>query len=68
MQHFLARLEFLLGHEMKFRGSAQLNSPENANSNLAITSGMRDGSAHVLRCLKVSIDFGRRILSSISIS
>ena len=63
--HFLARLEFLLGNEMKFRGSAQPPSPSsnadnnvnNANnSNLNITSGMRDGSAHVLRCLKVWYD------------
>jgi cyclin G2 len=50
---------------MKFRGSAQPPSPSsnadnnvnNANnSNLNITSGMRDGSAHVLRCLKVWYD------------
>ena len=60
--HFLARLEFLLGSEMKFRGSAQPPTPsgnaaaENSNSNLSITSGMRDGSAHVLRCLKVWYD------------
>ena len=59
--HFLARLEFLLGSEMKFRGSAQPPTPsgnaaENGNSNLSITSGMRDGSAHVLRCLKVWYD------------
>ena len=61
--HFLARLELLLGNEMKFRGSAQPPSPSsgnadnsNSNSNLNITSGMRDGSAHVLRCLKVWYD------------
>jgi len=61
-EDFLAHLEFLLGHEMKFRGSAQPPSPssssnaDNSNSNLNITSGMRDGSAHVLRCLKVWYD------------
>jgi len=59
-EDFLAQLEFLLGHEMKFRGSAQPPSPHNAdhnvNSNHSITSGMRDGSAHVLRCLKVWYD------------
>ena len=62
--HYLARLEFLLGSEMKFRGSAQPPTPsagngaaaETGNSNLSITSGMRDGSAHVLRCLKVWYD------------
>lgn len=62
--HYLARLEFLLGSEMKFRGSAQPPTPSagnaaaesGGNSNLSITSGMRDGSAHVLRCLKVWYD------------
>ena len=61
--HYLARLEFLLSSEMKFRGSAQPPTPsagngaaETGNSNLSITSGMRDGSAHVLRCLKVWYD------------
>jgi cyclin G2 len=48
----LAQLELFLRLELKFRGSAQPGHSDHAT----ITSGMRDGSAHVLRCLKVWYD------------
>lgn len=56
---FLVQLERALERELKFRGCAQptaANSASDASSGSTITSGMRDGSAHVLRCLKVWYD------------
>ncbi len=60
VSEMLARLEVLLGLELKYRGSAQ---PAHSD-NLTITSGMRDGSAHVLRCLKVWYDLPAEVFFS----
>jgi len=64
VQSFLRKLDQALELEVKFRGAAQPPSgiagrPEAAGS---ITSGMRDGSAHVLRCLKVWYDLPSDVL------
>ncbi len=50
----LVELEAALALELKHRGSAQLPRPTPDSG--TITCGMRDGSAHVLRCLKVWYD------------
>ena len=69
---FLRQLDQALELEVKYRGAVQPSSknmssvdPENQDcsgnsinrsTGATITSGMRDGSAHVLRCLKVWYD------------
>ncbi len=50
---YLAQLDRALENELKFRGCPQPTRPDAAST---ITSGMRDGSAHVLRCLKMWYD------------
>ena len=63
VQPFLRQLDECLEMEVKYRGSVQPSSAQVSPvaSNVVIeaatiTSGMRDGSAHVLRCLKVWYD------------
>jgi len=66
---FLRQLDQALELEVKYRGAVQPSSSNAANAVQAgtgnaihgstgatITSGMRDGSSHVLRCLKVWYD------------
>ena len=62
---FLAQLDEALENELRFKGAPQPSGSKcpDANGRIAppvepgtITSGMRDGSAHVLRCLKVWYD------------
>jgi len=77
VQSFLRKLDQALELEVKFRGAMQPSSAgQNAGGGLvggggkvdqvsaagAITSGMRDGSAHVLRCLKVWYDLPSDVL------
>lgn len=56
----LARLDRALALESKYLATSQTQSARTGNSGAAgtsgITCGMRDGSAHVLRCLKVWYD------------
>jgi hypothetical protein len=62
VQPFLRQLDECLEMEVKYRGSVQPSSAQvspvasNVIEAATITSGMRDGSAHVLRCLKVWYD------------
>lgn len=61
VQPFLRQLDECIELEAKFRGSVQPSSAQvspvsNVVESATITSGMRDGSAHVLRCLKVWYD------------
>lgn len=58
---YLTSLEQAIQMEVKYRGGIQPSTvcPE---STATITSGMRDGSAHVLRCLKVWYDLPSDIL------
>ena len=57
VRRILGQLDKALQMEMKYRGSAQPAQPEpDSAGSGTITSGMRDGSAHVLRCLKVWYD------------
>ena len=56
---YLNLLRDALQLEMKYHGAAQ---PVKASGKNVITSGMRDGSAHVLRCLKVWYDLPSEIL------
>ncbi len=62
VQPFLRQLDECLEMEVKYRGSVQPSSAQvspvasNVVEAATITSGMRDGSAHVLRCLKVWYD------------
>jgi len=62
VQPFLRQLEECLEMEAKYRGSVQPSSAQvspvssGVIESATITSGMRDGSAHVLRCLKVWYD------------
>ncbi len=51
---YLEQLERSLALELSHRGSAQPARPSPDAG--TITCGMRDGSAHVLRCLKVWYD------------
>ncbi len=51
---FLEQLESALALELRHRGGAQPARPSPDAG--TITCGMRDGSAHVLRCLKVWYD------------
>ena len=60
----LPSLEQALAQELKFHSGAQ---PARSDSGL-ITSGMRDGSAHVLRCLKVWYDLPTEVFFSALIS
>lgn len=70
VQSFLRKLDQALELEVKFRGAAQPPSGQShaggggrvEASAGAITSGMRDGSAHVLRCLKVWYDLPSDVL------
>jgi len=65
VQSFLRKLDQALELEVKFRGAAQPpsgQSPGRVEAAGAITSGMRDGSAHVLRCLKVWYDLPSDVL------
>jgi len=72
VQSFLRKLDQALELEVKFRGAMQPSAagvqgkPEGCPSQIAgvnaITSGMRDGSAHVLRCLKVWYDLPSDVL------
>jgi hypothetical protein len=60
VQPFLRQLNECVELEAKYRGSVQPSSaqvsPVSSMVEAAtITSGMRDGSAHVLRCLKVRL-------------
>lgn len=63
VQPYLRQLDECLELEVKYRGSVQPSSaqvspvsPSSMIEAATITSGMRDGSAHVLRCLKVWYD------------
>ena len=56
---YLCQLEQALELEAKYRVPAGDNPGGEMSG--GITSGMRDGSAHVLRCLKVSCDFSYAI-------
>lgn len=57
LRPYLTLLEDSIKQELKFRGCAQPNCSSGSSSGeMSITSGMRDGSAHVLRCLKVWYD------------
>ena len=73
VQSFLRKLDQALELEVKFRGAVQpskgvtTTGPEGASTGGgstagSITSGMRDGSAHVLRCLKVWYDLPSDVL------
>jgi cyclin G2 len=63
---FLRQLDQALELEVKYRGAVQPSSKNvldqqncsvtGSTAGATITSGMRDGSAHVLRCLKVWYD------------
>lgn len=54
MESLLVQLQEALQLEVKYRGGEQPTYPTPDAG--TITSGMRDGSAHVLRCLKVWYD------------
>ena len=62
VQPFLRQLDECIEMEAKYRGSVQPSSAQVSPvspgivESATITSGMRDGSAHVLRCLKVWYD------------
>ena len=62
VQPFLRQLDDCIEMEAKYRGSVQPSSAQVSPvspgivESATITSGMRDGSAHVLRCLKVWYD------------
>lgn len=56
---YLTSLDQAIQLEVKYRGGIQ---PSVVESTATITSGMRDGSAHVLRCLKVWYDLPSDIL------
>ena len=60
----LTQLDGALKQELKFHSSAQ---PARSETGL-ITSGMRDGSAHVLRCLKVWYDLPSDVFFSALLS
>ena len=72
VQSFLRKLDQALELEVKFRGAVQpskgmTTGPDGASTGGgstagSITSGMRDGSAHVLRCLKVWYDLPSDVL------
>jgi len=72
VQSFLRKLDQALELEVKFRGAMQpstagpsgtvVGKGELVSAAGAITSGMRDGSAHVLRCLKVWYDLPSDVL------
>ena len=54
---YLRQLEQALELEIKYRVPIGDNPAGEMSG--GITSGMRDGSAHVLRCLKVNLKFQR---------
>lgn len=60
----LAELEVALKMELKYHSNAQPTRSDNG----LITSGMRDGSAHVLRCLKVWYDLPSDVFFSALLS
>jgi hypothetical protein len=71
VQPFLRQLNECVELEAKFRGSVQPSSAQvspvsSMIESATITSGMRDGSAHVLRCLKVPIQWILRFCRKVS--
>jgi len=63
VQSFLRKLDQALELEVKYRGAVQPSSNGFQKIDAGtITSGMRDGSAHVLRCLKVWYDLPSDVL------